>query len=174
MLVVSDSSSLILATKAGLLKLICVEFAVEIPPTVFEETVVAGKLLNKLDAWKIEEAIGARQIKVMPVNSNPNPKTLKWFEEFRLGAGEQEAIQLYLQGQADILLVDDRQAIHAAKLLNIAWVSLPVLLAGMAERQKLPLGEAMEKLRIIQEQGRYRLEFIIEIFNRLEKLRGEK
>jgi len=64
LLVVSDSSSLIIGTKAGLLNALCKEFQVEIPEKVFEETVPAGKKLQKIDALRIEEAIEENRIVV--------------------------------------------------------------------------------------------------------------
>ena len=69
LLVIADSSSLILGTKAGLLNAICREFLVKIPEKVFEEAVTAGKNLQKIDAFKIEEEIRDKRIIVEKVKS---------------------------------------------------------------------------------------------------------
>lgn len=172
LLVVSDSSSLIIGTKAGLLDMLCNEFSVEIPKRVFEETVVAGKVLQKIDALKIEEAVENRRIAVREIKPVKNKKMNRWFKELNLDEGEMQAIQLYVQIKAKLLLADDRQAINAAKLLEINWVTIPDLIVGFAERKKLSANKALEALKIAQEEGRYKLDFILEAFNRIEKLKG--
>jgi len=170
-LVVCDSSSLILLAKANLLELLCKEFSVEIPEKVFEETVVAGKKLQKIDALKIEDAVEKKLIGVKGVIPAKAGKTEKWLNELNLDDGEKEAIQLYLQRKAHLLVVDDKQAIKAAKLLEINWTTAPGLVVGFVGRKKLRHESALEALKILQKEGRYRLDFILEAFDKIEKIR---
>ncbi len=174
LLVISDSSSLIIGTKAGLLGAICKEFVMEIPERVFEETVVAGKKLQKIDALKIEEAIENKQVTVKKVTPTKDKKILKWLNEFNLDEGEKQAIQLYVQANAGLLLVGDKQAINTAKLLEINWATIPNVITVLLERKKITREKALEALRIAQEEGRYKLDFILEAFNEIERIEGEK
>lgn len=169
-LVVSDSSSLILATKAGFLDVVCREFAVIVPEEVFEETVTAGKSLSRVDALVIEAAIDNKKISVRKVRPAKDRKSLKRLQEFALDEGELKAIQLYIQASARLLLVDDRRAINAAKVLGLKWTTIPTMLVGFAKNGLVSRGAALEALRILQLEGRYKLDFILDAFNSLEKI----
>ncbi len=174
LLVISDSSSLIIGTKAGLLDVICEEFEVEIPEKVFEETVVAGKELQKIDALRIEEAIEENKIVIRKTEPLKKSKASKWLSQLNLDKGETEAIKLYLQTNAKLLLVDDRQAINAAKLLEINWATIPDIIVGFAERKKISREKALEALKIAQREGRYKIGFILKAFTKIEELKGGK
>ncbi len=171
-LVVSDSSSLILAAKAGLLGPICTAFWVIIPERVFEETVLQGKQLQKADAWKIEKAVLQKKIRVKKLRPAKDIRIENLRLDFNLGKGEAEAIELYFQSRAKLLLVDDKQAINMAKLLEVSWVTLPALLVGLVEKKRISKLDALESLQILQEEGRYKLGFILDAFYKIEK-RGE-
>ncbi|MFH1587147.1 MAG: hypothetical protein ABID38_04780 [Candidatus Diapherotrites archaeon] len=174
LLVVSDSSSLIIGAKAGLLNVMCKEFKVEIPEKVFEETVIEGKKLRKVDALKIEEAINENRIVVGKTLPMKDKKAIKWLRELNLDEGEMQAIHLYIQTKAKLLLADDRQAINAAKLFGINWATIPDIIVGFAERKKISKGEALEALKVAQNEGRYKIDFIFNAFNRIEKIKGGK
>ncbi|MFH1894971.1 MAG: hypothetical protein ABIJ74_00090 [archaeon] len=173
-LVVSDSSSLILGTKAGLLDIICKEFAVQIPKKVFEETVIEGKKLQKVDALKIEKAVEDKRISVKIVGQPKNNRLNKWADQLNLHEGEKEAIQLYIQENARLLLADDRQAINAAKLLEINWATIPDLIVFFAKKKKIKLQDALDSLSTAQTEGRYKLDFVLEAFNEIQKIKGGK
>jgi len=174
LLVISDSSSLIIGTKAGLLAALCAEFRVEIPEKVFEETVVAGKELQKIDALKIEEAIEKNGIFVKKTKPLKEGKTAEWLSRLNLDEGETEAIKLYIQTNAKLLLADDKQAINAAKLLEINWATIPDIIVEFAERKKISREKALEALKTAQTEGRYKIEFILKAFNKIEKIKGGK
>ena len=173
-LVISDSSSLIIGTKAGLLNAMCEEFQIEIPEKVFEETVLAGKELQKIDALKIEEAIEENKIAVKKTEPLKEGKTARWLSQLSLDEGETEAIKLYIQTNAKLLLIDDRQAINAAKLLEINWTTIPNIIVEFAVRKKISRETALEALKIAQREGRYKLGFILKAFNKIEELKGGK
>jgi len=163
-LVVSDSCSLILSAKANLLDVLCEEFKVEIPKKVFDEVIVEGKKLGKVDAFIVEKKVNSKKVIVKGVVK----ERMKEFEQFNLDEGEKEAILLSIQEKADLLLVDDRQAINTAKLLGIKWVSLPVLLQWMYERNKILRDDALSALAILQREGRYKLDFILGVLKEIE------
>ena len=173
LLVVSDSSSLILAAKAGILGVLCGEFDVQIPRKVFEETVVAGKRLQKADAFRIEQAVEGKRISVKNMGLFPKGKKRDLVRALSLDAGEEEAIALCIQAGADLLLADDRQAINAAKVLEIMWVTVPGIIVEFSRRKKMSRKEALEALKIVQVEGRYRLDFMLNAFNEIEKTGGE-
>ncbi|MBI2598125.1 MAG: hypothetical protein HYW50_02925 [Candidatus Diapherotrites archaeon] len=169
LLVVSDSSSLILAAKAKIIEIICAEFLVEIPKKVFEETVVAGKELQQADAFILEKAVNEKKIVVKNTIPSKSKEIAELIEIFNLDEGEKQAILLYLEKKAQLLLVDDKQAINSAKLLEINWLTVPGLLVEFAKRKKLEKKIALESLRILQEEGRYKLGFILKAFDEIEK-----
>ena len=170
-LVVSDSSSLILMAKAELLKIACQQFIVEIPTEVYQEAVTAGKELNKADAFIIEQAIKKEKIIVKEVKEK---KTGNDLILLGLGKGEEAAIQLYLQEKAQLLLIDDLPGIQAAKMLEVAWVTAVSLTVKFVEKKKITREEGMDCLKILQKNGRYRLDFISEAANEIEKLKEVK
>ncbi len=174
LLVISDSISLIIGTKAGLLDAICEEFQVEIPEKVFEETVLAGKELQKIDALKIEDAIKENRIAVKKTKPLKEGKTANWLSQLNLDTGKMEAIKLYIQTNAKLMLIDDRQAINAAKLLEINWATIPDIIVEFAIRKKISREIALEALKIAQREGRYKIEFVLKAFNKIEKIKGGK
>lgn len=173
-LVVSDSSSLILLTKAGLLSIVCKEFRVEIPEKVYTETVVIGKQLQKVDAFRIDEAIRNDSIKVKKIQFLKANKMAGKLDEFNLGDGERDAILLYQQENANVLLIDDQQEIGMAKLLNINWVTIPRLIAGLTKTGRIHKREGLEALRVVQLYGRYTLDFILDAVDEIEKTKEVK
>ncbi|MBM3282476.1 MAG: hypothetical protein FJY86_04025 [Candidatus Diapherotrites archaeon] len=173
-LVISDSSSLILITKAGLLSIVCKDFRVEIPEKVYEETVIAGKELQRVDAFKIDEAIQSDSIKVKKIKPDTTSKMSSQLDEFNLGDGEKEAILLYQQENALVLLIDDRQGIKMAKLLNINWTTTPKLIVGLTKTSRISKRNGLEALRVVQLQGRYSLDFILDAMDEIEKTKEVK
>ena len=88
----------------------------------------------------------------------------------RLGPGESDAIRLFLQLKAHLLLTDDGKAIKASRILKIPFTISPNIVVDLCEKKDLTVNEAtqaLEKLRIF---GRYSPDIIAE---RLLKLRWE-
>lgn len=163
LLVVSDSCSLILLTRAKLLDIVCKEFSVEIPSKIFEEVVIVGKELNKVDAFIIEKKIKTKKIFVKEISLNK----LNELIQFNLDKGEEEAIMLSIQDNADFFLADDKQAINTAKFLGINWISIPILIQSFYEKKKINQNDAFEALSIVQREGRYKLDFILEVLKNI-------
>ncbi len=168
-----DSSSLIIAAKSGLLEPVCGEFETVIPERVFEEVVVEGKRLQKMDALKVEKAIESGSLSVKQIVPERG-KEQKWLEKAGLGAGEKEAIVLYFQTRADLILLDDKRAIETAKLLKANWSTVPNVLVALVEGKKLSAERALEALKVVQKEGRYKPEFIFQAFEAIQKEKGGK
>ena len=86
-----------------------------------------------------------------------------------MGEGEKESITLYLQIGADLLLTDDKKAIKASKVLKIRWANVPTLLPLLTRLNKIERDKALDSLAKLQRYGRYRLDYLLEIEN---KVRG--
>ncbi|GHV13367.1 nucleic acid-binding protein [Spirochaetia bacterium] len=107
MFVISDSSPLIALAQCGRLDLLDSLFGrVVIPAKVFEETqVIAGVVASLITAWS--------QGKIMTMNGT----NLARAKALALDPGETEALALYWDTNADLLLIDEldgRQAALAA------------------------------------------------------------
>ncbi len=172
-LVVSDSSSLIIAAKTGLLNALCSEFLVQIPEKVFDEAVTAGKLRQKIDALTIDEAIEEKKLVVIKTKPGKADKIHKMLEKLNMDEGEREALQLYFAQNADLLLVDDRQAINAAKLLGAKWATIPDIIVGFAQTGKITRKIAFESLKIAEREGRYKIEIMITAMEKIENIMEE-
>lgn len=113
MLIVADSSALIaLATCDGLDLLLQVYKDIKIPEAVYAEIVAPEK--------SYADALGAfladRVVKVVSIQ--------KKFNTTGLGRGEVEAMSLYNQISADILLIDDQKARSIAEQNEITCIGV--------------------------------------------------
>ena len=68
-------------------------------------------------------------------------------QSLALGPGEREAIALALELRADLLLVDDKKARHAAERYGIAVAGTLLLLKIAHDRGLLSFPDSVEKLR---------------------------
>jgi predicted nucleic acid-binding protein len=109
MLVISDSSPLIALAQCGRLDLLDSLFdRVTIPAKVFEETqVIAGEVADTITAWS--------QGKIMTVNGN----NLARAKALALDPGETEALALYWDTNADLLLIDELEGRQVALTAGI-------------------------------------------------------
>ncbi|MCL5994981.1 MAG: hypothetical protein M1546_02860 [Chloroflexi bacterium] len=110
MLIVADTSPLIVLAKLNRLDLLLAEFdRVVIPPAVYREGVIAGQQLRADDALVIQRAIAEGVIEVRA------PQQVSSGMAAYLGQGELECIQLALELDADAVLMDDYNARRAAQ-----------------------------------------------------------
>ena len=136
MVIVADSSALIaLATCEALFVLDALSSRVRVPPAVAEEVSVRGKPQARRLRVYVED-------KITPVRAPFSQK------ESGLGRGEIAAMALCEQVQADVLLVDDSRARHAAQQRNITVVGSLGLLLRAKEKGVLDrLVPFMDRLR---------------------------
>lgn len=117
--VVSNSSPLIYLAKIGKLNLIKnVYEQIWIPEAVFNEAVTKGKILKITDASIIEEAVGKWILKEK-VKPETDSKYAFLDENNRIGLGEKQALKLCKQLNADIFIVDDKEARRVSRILKI-------------------------------------------------------
>ena len=137
MLVVADSSALIaLATCDGLEILLQVYEEVRVPQAVYQEVVGQGKPQSAA----LELFLSGRVIEV---------DTARWvFAAGGLGQGEIEAMALYRQISADVLLIDDHRARVIAEHNHIHCIgALGVLLLAKQTGKLERIAPYVQKLR---------------------------
>ena len=150
-MLVFDSSTLILLAKIDLLDIFIEDFSGQaaIPPAVRSEVLTGGKG----ETAQISNLINEEKIKVRKVKNQRLAEKLA--DDFNLGRGEAEALALALQEEAKLVATDDRNAIRAAKMLKIDFVTAIAFVVRAYEKKLIDSDEAnlkIEKLRLI---GRY-------------------
>ena len=119
----------------------CVELY--IPATVFQEC--AGEDIRKrhpdaLDIWKLAEQ------KKIHVTALGKRKRMK---------GEEEAIVLFKEIQADLFLCDDGRAIKLCRVLRIPFTTCPRVVLDLFHSGLIDLNKAQEALNKLEILGRY-------------------
>ena len=110
MLLVADTSPLIVLAKLGRLDLLRVEYTrVVMPPSVYRKGVIVGRQFHADDAVAIQQAIAEG---LLEVRAAQKPFSLGIPN---LGAGEMECIELARELEADAVLMDDFNARRAAR-----------------------------------------------------------
>src|SRR6266542_3724193 len=116
MLIIADTSPLIVLAKLNRLDLLHADFdQVIIPPAVYREGVVAGQQLRADDAMAIQHAVADGLIEVRAPQHALSGVTA------HLGQGELECIQLALELDADAVLMDDYNARRTAQDIFTHW-----------------------------------------------------
>ena len=164
-MIVFDSSTLILMAKIELLDpfLASVESPVAIPPEVVRECCGVKKTL---DALMIQKALEESKIEVVPVKNHKIMARLQ--ADFSLGKGEAEAVALALKEKAQVLGIDDKNGINASKLLGIPFTTAVGILVRTRGRGLINHREALAKLAMLAEYGRYKSSIIEDARHRME------
>jgi len=162
---VFDSSTLILIAKADLLDLFLVtaQQAVAIPREVERECCEGKKVL---DALVIQKAVDEARIQVRAVKNRK--LVVKLQADFSLGKGEAEAIALALTEKVQLLGIDDKNGINACKLLGLAFTTAMGILVRSREKGILERPDALARLAVLEEYGRYKDSIIEDARLRLE------
>ncbi|MGA1842745.1 MAG: hypothetical protein ACMUIU_19175 [bacterium] len=117
---ISDSSSLILLSKAGLLGLFCRNAHIFITQTISKEI-----FFNSNDSRLIRTLISEGEITVKKIKDSGFPVSLD--------KGERTAVNLFREMEADYLLLDDKKAAIYCKKNSIPYVNallIPFYLRG--------------------------------------------
>jgi predicted nucleic acid-binding protein len=159
-MIVFDASSLILIAKVELLDLFLanVSMPVAILGEVEKECCGSKKVL---DAIIIQRAIDESRIKTLVVKNRRLVAKLQ--EDFSMGRGEAEAIALALVEKAQLLGIDDKNGIHACKLLGIAFTTAVGILIRSREKGYSENRRLLKGLRLSRNMGGTR--------NRLSRMR---
>lgn len=166
MLVIYDSSTLILLAKSDLIDTALKYFGkFIIPEAVYQESVERGKEAKKHDAFLIESRIKENKIEVKKLKRKEFTKKL--LKDFKLGKGEAESIGLYLQEEGDLLGVDDKEGIKVCKIFKIKIFTAISLLVHLANEGEIDNWKP--KLEKLKKYGRYSDKIISKALNSINK-----
>jgi predicted nucleic acid-binding protein len=156
-----DSSTLILLAKSELLDTFLDDFqGTPLLPRAVEEESTGD--LNRPDGVLIQHRIQEGRFAIEEVRQ---PKVLmRLIEDFRLGAGEAEALVIALEkGEEALVATDDRNAIRACKVLRIGFVTSLGILVRAVEKGLLTQEEGMRSLERLASYGRFREDILEEV-----------
>lgn len=159
--VVFDSSTAILLAKIQLLAEITRKLEIIFPESVREETT---KKKDSFDSKLIAKLIDENKIKILKANQT---KVKKLIKDFNIEKGEAEALQITEEKQYT-LATDDGPSIKACKILGIKFVTAIHFLIGIYENKLLDKELALEKLKMLEEYGRYSYEIIRDTKKKIE------
>lgn len=164
-MLIFDASTLILTARIELLEafLAGISMEVVIPRAVERECCVAKKTW---DALMIQKAI--EESKITVVNVRNRGLVAKLQSDFNLGRGEAEAISAALSENAQLVAIDDKNGINACKLLGIAFVTAAGVLIRSCEKRWIRRVDALAKLRLLGQYGRYKSSILEDVRVRLE------
>jgi len=154
MIVITDSSTLILMAKAELIDTAIELFSqLLITKAVFEEVVEKGKAAGKFDAFLVESRINENKI-VIGEDAN-REFSCKLEQDFNLHEGEAGTICMYLEKNADLLGIDDRKGIQVCKLFRVRFFTCLSFLLISVDKNRIGKKDALKKLSKLKECGRY-------------------
>ena len=155
-MIIFDASTLILLIKIDLLELFISDYKgnLVIPKKVKTEVCVEGRE----ETPYLKKLIQESRIEVLAAKSQRQKRKL--MADFNIDEGEAGALLLTLQKEADLIATDDRNAIRAAKLLKIDFVTAVSFLVRAAEKKLIERDVALFKLEKLQVFGRYSLPII--------------
>jgi predicted nucleic acid-binding protein len=148
MQIVLDSSTLILLAKIDLLREVTSDFRVSIPKRVREEVLAK----QSPDAELIRLLIHEKSVEVIQVHKETSRKLA---EDFKLHAGEAEALALAIETVAP-LAVDDGPTIKACKVVGRPFLTAIHFLIHLAESNRISREVGLEKLARLSTYGRYK------------------
>jgi len=122
-----------------------------------------------LDAHMIQKAIGQSRIRSIAVKNKKIVAKLQ--TDFSLGKGEAEAIALALSERAQLMGIDDKNGINACKLLGVPFITAAGILIRCREKDLITLSDALLKLALLTNYGRYRDSIVEDVRTRLETSR---
>lgn len=162
-MMIADSSSLILLTKARLLDNVAT-MNLCIPQQVYEEVVVEGFKRGFSDAILIDTFIKNRTIIIKKVTHHKEfPLTL--------GKGEKGVLELYYQEKADTIIIDDKKVITLCKLLLIPYMTVHMVIIDLLNKKNITKSETTNALKIIAQEGRYSSEIIIYYYHKINEVK---
>lgn len=170
--VVSNLSPLIYLAKIGRLNLIKNVYGqIWIPEAVFNETVTQGKILKITDASIIQQAVGKWILKER-ISSETDLKYAFLDENNKIGLGENQALKLCKQLNADIFVVDDKEARRVSRILEIKPIGTCGILVQAHRKSLISTNEAEQVLdNLIRAKFRIDSTLYSSIIKKLRKTR---
>ena len=149
-MIVSNTSTLVSLAKIG-----CLEAFIDISPKIEIPSQVKQEALFKADSYyarKIKQLIYDKKIIVQEVNKN---KISEVTSQFHLDEGEAAAYVLFDVKKHRAMLTDDGELIKLCKLQKVPFICAMAAIIRMFEKKKLTKEETMNKLKDLNEIGRY-------------------
>lgn len=148
-MLISNSSTLILLAKVSLLQKFLDNYKVTIPQQVLSESVLDKETFDSL---LIQKEIKGGRIRVKKVQEGNIKQVLL---QFRLDKGEAAAYVLFKKTVNKAILTDDAELIKLCKLDGIKFVCALAVVVIMFKKRIITTEEANEKIDKLKEYGRY-------------------
>ncbi len=163
-MIVIDSSSLILLSKATVLETVCALNVIVIGRSVYEESVARGREKGRPDSLIIEKLVAEGKIKVL---AGP-PKEMAILEaSYGIRVGENETVAIALSTRGAKILTDDRKNMTVSKTLGIRFMIALDAVVELGCNGRITKEKAKEAFESVAGNGWIREEIIKE---RREKL----
>jgi len=161
MVIIFDSSTLILLAKIDILRDVTKEFKVIIPNKVKDECTKKDLFDAKIILSLLKE--GLIEAKKVGATGTIN----KLCKDFSLHLGEAEALYLAMDEKC-LLAVDDGPTMKACRVLNVRFLTAIHFLIKLVKIGKMDKQMAMAKLEKLSFYGRYNRRIVEDALNRLE------
>ncbi|HEX5760213.1 MAG TPA: hypothetical protein VF121_13565 [Thermoanaerobaculia bacterium] len=161
--VVADASSLILLAKCSLLRVYSQRVALFVPPSVLREAAAPELWETHPDSEEIARCAEEGLIRGEAVSSRLELP-------LALGAGEADAIRLFLARRADLLLSDDGRALRTCRILGIPFTTTPRVVVDLRAGAVIGTGRARRALEKMAVAGRYSREVIAAALAALQEI----
>lgn len=166
---VSDSSTLILLAKCGLLEIVCGLFEIIIPKAVKIEVASEALVKKYPDAALISELTSKGAIKVQGLDES-NRLALP----ISLHQGEGDALLLAIKLEKSLFATDDGKAIKAARFFKVPFIVTPKLVSELFRLKKISFKKARSSLEKLGRIGRYSPEIIADALASIMEVKDGK
>jgi len=154
--VTCDSCSLILLTKANIIRHVLEKNEVFIPKIVYEECIGRGKIKGSEDAYLLEKFTDEGKIKI----DDPSMNSRKRIDRlFSLRGGERDVVALGNERKI-IVVSDDKKAMNACKVLGVEKTTALGILDALHNKKRITKKEALDSLDKLERHGWYKKELV--------------